>query len=73
MKLNLKNFTTSLLFLLGFLLFYKFLNSIMPSTGRWTFLYPLMLLILALVLIVVVSSIMKKRERLDEDKKQGHQ
>jgi hypothetical protein len=28
---------------------------------------------LALVLIVVVSSIMKKRERLDEDKKQGHQ
>lgn len=75
MKLNLKDFTISLLFLLGFLLLYRFLNSVVPTTGGWAFLYPLVLLILALVLIVVVSSIMKKREsldKLDEDKKQGH-
>jgi len=70
MKLTLKNFAISLLFLFGFLLLYRFLNSIVPNTGRWTFLYPLIFLILALALIVFVSSVVKKREQLEEDNKQ---
>lgn len=61
MNFKLKDFFISLLFVAGFLSVYKLLESVVPMTGKWSFLFPLGLMIAALAVIVLVSWFLKKR------------
>jgi len=61
MNLKLKDFLISLLFVAGFLSLYKLLESVIPVGGKWSFLFPLSLLLVALVVILFVSQLLKKR------------
>jgi hypothetical protein len=60
MNFKLKDFLISLLFVAGFLSLYKLLESVVPATGKWAFVFPLGLLIVALAIIVFVSQLLRK-------------
>lgn len=62
MNLKLRDFLISILFVAGFLSLYKLLESVIPMGGKWSFLFPLSLLAVALGVILLVSRFLKKQE-----------
>ena len=62
MNFKLKDFLISLLFVAGFLSIYKLLESVVPAGEKWSFLFPVILLVIALVVIVFISRFLKKGE-----------
>ena len=63
MKLNIRDFVISLIFLGAFLLLYRLINTFIPGTGKWFFLYPVGIFVLMIGLAVVVSHLVDRYER----------
>jgi hypothetical protein len=63
MKLKIKDFVISVIFLGAFLLLYRLINTFTPDTGKWSFLYPVGIFVLMIGLAVVVSHLVDRYER----------